>query len=308
MKRKQNSFAKKISSFYDGVAKNRKKWIEKGSTFHREDALNLKELILPKSRILELGCGTGNLLKSLEPSYGVGVDLSKEIIKEANKDNKGIRFIQGDISNLEKYFPKKEKFDYIILSDTIGYIEDIQTTLESLHEFCNKETRIIISYYSPLWSPIFSLATFLKFKMPEIKTQLLNLQDIKSFLKISNFDVVRVEKKILSPIKILGIGRLINRYLATLPVFSFFCLRQYIIARSLDKIDKFKYTSASIIIPCKNEQGNIEDAIKRLPRFSKDMEIIFIEGNSRDNTFSMQEDLKASFSDSLKIFLLQQSG
>ena len=91
--------------------------------------------------------------------------------------------------------------NYIILSDTIGYIEDIQTTLESLHEFCNKETRIIISYYSPLWSPIFSLATFLKFKMPEIKTQLLNLQDIKSFLKISNFDVVRVEKKILSPVK-----------------------------------------------------------------------------------------------------------
>ena len=135
MKKKQNSFAKKISSFYDGVAKNRKKWIEKGSTFHREDALNLKELILPKSRILELGCGTGNLLKSLEPSYGVGVDLSKEIIKEANKDNKGIRFIQGDISNLEKYFPKKEKFDYIILSDTIGYLEDIQTTLESILKF-----------------------------------------------------------------------------------------------------------------------------------------------------------------------------
>ena len=84
------------------------------------------------------------------------------MIKEANKDNKGINFIQGDISNLEKYFPKKEKFDYIILSDTIGYIEDIQTTLESLHEFCNKETRIIISYYSPLWSPIFSLATFVE--------------------------------------------------------------------------------------------------------------------------------------------------
>ena len=76
--------------------------------------------------------------------------------------------------------------------------------------FVNKETRVIISYYSPLWSPIFSLATFLKFKMPEIKTQLLNLQDIKSFLKISNFDVVRVEKKILSPIKILGIGRIIE--------------------------------------------------------------------------------------------------
>ena len=110
MKDIQSSFAKKVSIFYDKLAKSRKKWIKKGSSFHREDRLNLKELILPESRILELGCGTGYLLKSLKPSYGVGIDLSKEIIKEANKDNKGINFIQGDISNLEKYLSKNEKF------------------------------------------------------------------------------------------------------------------------------------------------------------------------------------------------------
>ena len=85
--------------------------------------------------------------------------------------------------------------------------------------------------------------------------------------------------------RLLGIGRIINRYLATLPIFSFFCLRQYIIARSLNNIGKFKYSSASIIIPCKNEQGNIEAAIKRLPIFSKDIEVIFIEGNSSDKTW-----------------------
>jgi ubiquinone/menaquinone biosynthesis C-methylase UbiE len=305
LKDKHNSFSKKISSFYDGIAVNRKKWIEKGSSFHREDRLNLKELILPKSKILELGCGTGALLKSLNPSYGVGIDLSKKIIKEANKNNKGIKFLQGDISNLKKFLSEKEKFDYIILSDTIGYIEDIQTTLESLHIFCHKETRVIISYYSPLWSPIFSLATFLKFKMPEIKTQLLNLQDIKSFLKISNFDVVRVEKKILSPIRLLGIGRIINRYLATLPIFSFFCLRQYVIARSLNNIGKAKFSSASIIIPCKNEQGNIEAAIKRLPIFSKDIEVIFIEGNSSDKTWEKIQLVKKKYSNIKKGFTIK---
>ena len=103
---------------------------------------------------------------------------------------------------LTSILSNEHKFDYIILSDTIGYLEDIQSTLESLHEYCKKETRIIISYYSPMWSPIFSLATMFKFKMPEVKTQLLNLNDIKNFLKISNFDVVRLEKKILSPIKL----------------------------------------------------------------------------------------------------------
>ena len=247
--------------------------------------MNFNEFILPKSKILELGCGTGNLLKSLNPAYGVGVDLSKEIIKEAKKENRGINFIHGDISKLSSLLPESEKFDYIILSDTIGYLEDIQTTLESLHEYCKKETRLIISYYSPLWSPIFSIATFLKFKMPEIKTQLLNLQDIKSFLKIANFDVVRLEKKILSPIKFFGIGRVVNRYLATFPLLSFFCLRHYVVARSLEKLSKTEYSSASIIIPCKNEEGNIEAAIKRLPKFTKKLEVIFIEGNSNDKTW-----------------------
>ncbi len=296
MKINNKSFTNKISKFYDGLAKNRKKWLKKGSAFHREDSLNFNEFILPKSKILELGCGTGNLLKSLNPAYGVGVDLSKEIIKEAKKENRGINFIHGDISKLSSLLPESEKFDYIILSDTIGYLEDIQTTLESLHEYCKKETRLIISYYSPLWSPIFSIATFLKFKMPEIKTQLLNLQDIKSFLKIANFDVVRLEKKILSPIKFFGIGRVVNRYLATFPLLSFFCLRQYVVARSLEKTSKTEYSSASIIIPCKNEEGNIESAIKRLPKFTKKLEVIFIEGNSNDKTWETINLVKRKYS------------
>ena len=108
MKNKHNSFTKKISSFYDGIAVNRKKWIEKGSSFHKEDRLNLKELILPKSKILRIRLWNGKFIKSLNPSYGVGIDLSKEIIKEANKDNKGIRFIQGDISNLKNVYQKKK--------------------------------------------------------------------------------------------------------------------------------------------------------------------------------------------------------
>tara|TARA_B100000029_G_C17520341_1_gene939635 strand:+ start:190 stop:1641 length:1452 start_codon:yes stop_codon:yes gene_type:complete len=305
LKKINNSFSNKVSSFYDGLAKSRKKWLKKGLAFHKEDSLNFNEFTLPKSKVLELGCGTGNLLKSLNPSYGLGIDVSKEIIREAKKENKDINFIHGDISKLSSLLPKGEKFDYIILSDTIGYLEDIQTTLESLHQFCKKETRLIISYYSPLWSPIFSIATFFKFKMPEIKTQLLNLNDIKSFLKIANFDVVRLEKKILSPIKLFGLGRVINRYLATLPIFSFFCLRQYVVARSLESLRKIDYNSASVIIPCKNEAGNIEAAIKRLPRFTRKLEVIFIEGNSSDNTWEKIQLAKKKYNNTKSGFTIK---
>ena len=295
MKKQDNSFSKKISNFYDNIAKSRKKWIKKSSAFHKEDSLNFNEFILPRSKVLELGCGTGNLLKSVNPSHAVGVDISKEIIKEAKKEHKEIKFFHGDISKLSSILDRNEKFDYIILSDTIGYLEDIQTTLESLHQYCNKETRLIISYYSPMWTPIFSLATLFRFKMPEIKTQLMNLNDIKNFLNIANFDVVRLEKKILSPLKLFGIGRIINRYLATMPILSFFCLRHYVVARSLKKACKEEYNSASIIIPCKNEEGNIEQAIARLPKFSKNLEVIFVEGNSKDKTWEKIQVIKKKY-------------
>ena len=92
MKKQDNSFSKQISNFYDNIAKSRKKWIKKSSAFHKEDSLNFNEFILPQNKVLELGCGTGNLLKSVNPSYAVGVDISKEIIKEAKKEHKKIKF------------------------------------------------------------------------------------------------------------------------------------------------------------------------------------------------------------------------
>ena len=107
--------------------------------------------------------------------------------------------------------------------------------------------------------------------------------------------MVRLEKKILSPIKLFGIGRFLNRYFATLPIFSFFCLRQYVVARSLEKAFQERYNSASIIIPCKNEEGNIEAAIKRLPKFSNKLEVIFVEGNSSDKTWEKIQSIKKKY-------------
>ena len=274
-----------VSYFYDKIAKSRKKWLKRAASFHKEDQIMLREMVVPKSKILELGCGNGQLLNSLNPSFGIGVDISKEIIKEAKKEFKHLSFYSGDVSKLDSIIDSSAKFDYIILSDTIGYLEDIQVTLEGLHKFCKKNTRIIISYYSPLWSPIFSIATLLNLKMPEVSTHLLNIEDIKSFLKVSNFDVVRKEKKILVPLKLFGFARILNKYLSTLPIFSFFCLRHYIVARSISAGKKHIPNSASIIVPCKNERGNVEQAVKGIAKFAEQTEVIFVEGNSSDGTW-----------------------
>ena len=120
--------------------------------------------------------------------------------------------------------------------------------------------------------------------MVNINSTLLGTSDISNFLDNSHYQTVRVDRKILMPFSFFGIERLVNRYVAPLPLFSNLCLRHYNISRSLKAISS-KKKSASVIIPCKNERGNIVSAIKRLPRFTDDIEVIFVEGNSSDGTW-----------------------
>ena len=121
--------------------------------------------------------------------------------------------------------------------------------------------------------------------MSNVNSTLLGTSDIFNFLEGSKFQTVRIDRKILIPFYLFGLERLINRYIAPLPLFSSICLRHYNISRSLKAIDKTKKNSASVIIPCKNERGNISNAILRLPKFTDKIEVIFVEGNSSDGTW-----------------------
>jgi SAM-dependent methyltransferase len=273
-----------IKDFFNSPEMNRDKWLRRGRTFHTEDLKFLREIIPEKSNILELGCGNGQLLASLKPNYGLGVDFSKKLVKEAKKKYHKLNFIEADIEKLSKTIGSATKFDFVIICDTIGYLEDITDTLDSLHCFFNEDTRLIVSYYSPLWSPFLNLATLLKLKMVNINSTLLGTSDIYNFLDNSHYQTVRIERKILIPFSLFGIERLINRFIAPLPLFSNICLRHYNISRSLKVINN-KKKSASVIIPCKNERGNIASAIRRLPKFTDNIEVIFVEGNSSDGTW-----------------------
>ena len=211
---------KNIKNFFNSSEMNREKWLKKGKVFHSEDSKFLKEIIPEKSNILELGCGNGQLLSSLKPDYGLGVDFSKKLIKEAQIKYKELNFIEADIEDLPKSLENEKKFDFVIICDTVGYLEDITKTLDKLHHFFNEDTRLIVSYYSPLWLPFLNLATFLKLKMSNINSTLLSTSDIFNFLESSNYQSVRIDRKILIPFSLFGLERLINRYIAPLPLFS----------------------------------------------------------------------------------------
>ena len=164
-----------IQNHFDKLASSRDIWIKKSKGFYSEDIRCMKELIPSESKVLEIGCGNGHLLSSLKPSYGLGIDISKEMIIKAKEKNKNLIFIEADIEDENSIKEINEVFDFIILSDTIGYLRDIEGTLKRIHKFCNADTRIIIAYYSPIWEPVLNLAAWLKLKMPELTKTLLNL-------------------------------------------------------------------------------------------------------------------------------------
>ena len=295
-----------IKKHADGIAELRDKWINKNSYYYNNDISYMKFLVGENKRILDLGCGTGKLLSALNPSYGVGVDISSNMISIAQKNYPKHEFIIGDIEDKELIDSLKGPFDFVILSDTIGYLDDCEVALSSLHSLCTENTRLVVSYYSMSWQPILSLGEKIGLKMPSVELNWLSSEDTMCFLELADFELVKNEWRQLIPKSLFGIGTLVNNFIGTLPLIRRLSLRNYLVARPYKEL-KIKNLSTTVLIPCRNEKGNIENAIKRIPNFCEDLEILYVEGNSLDGTLEEIHRVIAAYPDK-DIKVLTQDG
>jgi len=292
----------------DQSAVRRQWWIARNGYFHQRDIDTLELLVRPGGRVLDLGCGVGNVRAALEPSVGVGVDFSERVIEIARDTYPGLRFVVADIEDKAALRGiDTAPFDYIVMSDTIGSVDDCQALFESLHDLCHRDTRIIISYYAHLWEPVLWLAELAGMKMPQGAQNYLHMSDIANILEISNYGVVKQEQRILLPLRAFGLGTALNRYLAPFPMVRRLCLRHYNVARSL-RHAPYGELSATVVIPCRNERGNIEQAVRRMPQFCPDLEVIFVEGHSSDGTFEEIERIIAAYDGELDLRATVQDG
>ncbi|HEY2989147.1 MAG TPA: glycosyltransferase [Candidatus Binatia bacterium] len=270
----------------DRLARERHKWLARNRYFYDNDRRYMQFLVPAGQRVLELGCGEGQLLRSLRPSHGVGVDLSLEMIKLARERSPEFEFHVGNAEDPESLAGLAGPFDYIILSDMIGYLEDCGGTFEALRNLCLPETRLVIAYYSRLWEPVVRLSERIGAKMPAPDQNWLSTDDTANLLWLSGFEVVRREWRQLMPKRLLGMGTVLNKVLAPLPGIRRLCLRNYLVARPVGPRRRTaRQPSCSVLIPCRNERGNIENAVRRLPQFAPDLEILLVEGHSRDGTY-----------------------
>lgn len=267
----------KIRKYFDGLVSADK--FGKQTRYYHQCVNHLVSSRIPSgSRVLEVGIGAFPVVGLTQPARGVGIDLSEAAVKRANTQYPHCEFSVMDADDIRL----DEKFDYIIVSDVVGFLPDVQRAFHELKKVSHPQTKIIVTYYNYLWEPILKLAEFLRLKHPSPIQNWLTPHDKRNLLYLGDFEVVTSGQEMLLPVFIPFVSSVVNRYIARLPLVRKLGLVQYAIARPLPEMRK-EYT-VSVIIPARNERGNIESAVRRLPMLGKHTEIIFVEGNSSDGT------------------------
>ncbi len=290
-----------VLNFYRSTAVKREKWNRRNRFYHRSLEKYFSFIIPPGRRVLELGCGSGDLLNAVQPGYGVGIDFAQEVVGIATRKYAHLHFHVDDAECLQL----DETFDYIILSDMMGCLWDAQAAIHHIRRLCHRQTKIVISQYNFMWEPFVKFLEWIGLKQQQPNQNWFSEQDVKGLLNLENIQTVKIDHKILLPVYIPVLNFLFNTILANLPLFNKLDLISIITARPL--LDEDTKASVSIVIPARNEHGNIENAIRRTPVFSSHQEFIFIEGNSSDNTYEEMLRVQAAYPGK-DIKVMRQSG
>jgi SAM-dependent methyltransferase len=297
----------RIRAHYDRYAPRRAAYRARNSPYHQDLLRYYRFVIAPGSRVLEIGCGDGWLLRSLRPSRGAGVDISERMIDAARRDlspaqREVIQFYQADIECCRF----TETFDFVILSDVVGNLLDIQQALVNIRTACTRDTRVIVNYHNILWEPLLKWAEASDLKMPQPHHNWLTAQDMRAFLRLTDFELVTLEQRFCWPFKTPVLEPACNRWLCHLPALRRLCLTNVLVMQIRPEA-RVEEHSVSIVIPCRNEKGNIRAALERLPSFGSQQQLIFVDGHSTDGTLAEIESARADFPDR-DILALSQSG
>lgn len=267
-----------VREHYDRLAEQREKWFSQNAYYYGKVTEFLRFAVEPNRRVLQVGCQTGFLLEAMQPSYGVGIDVSSRMVEVASKLRPAFRFERQDPEQL----CLQEIFDYVLVSG-VHNIVDVQAAFLKLRELCRPHSRVLVFGYSYLWQPLIKFAEKVGWKVPEPVPNWLSAEDIQNLLALSGFETVKTYGLFLLPVGIPGLSFLLNRVLARLPFFRRLCFLYVVIARPQVK-EAVSDATVSVIVPCKNESDNIEAAVQRIPEMGAGTEIIFCDDRSTDGT------------------------
>lgn len=267
-----------LAAFFDRFAAEDERWRRRNRTYHRLIEQIARFHVPPGHRVLEIGCGTGDLLAALRPARGVGVDVSPAMVEEGRRRHPELRFEHAAGEELEL----GETFDYIVLSDLMPFVHDLLALFRRVAAHSHPRTRIVVNSYNRTWRPVIRLAERLGLKPRKPMRNWVTAQDVRNLLELSGLEVVSSTSRVLMPKQVPLLTLVLNGFVANLWPFSRLCLTYWIVARpDPTPLDE---PSVSVVCPCRNERGNVAEVIRRLPRLGRETELIFVEGGSEDDT------------------------
>ncbi len=293
-------FTETRQAHWDAIAIKRDNWRGMGIWYHRRLEQVYRFIISSGQRVLEVGSGTGDVLATVQPARGVGIEFSSEVMKRSEKRHPELEFIHADAHDLSAV---KGKFDAIILSDLINELWDVQQVLEQLKPFCTPRTRIVINYYSRLWEIPLSLTQLLNLATPTLAQNWLTHQDVTNMLYLAGFETIRSWHEVLWP---LPLGGFFNKFLIRFWPFREFALANFLVARPQPERVNIR-PRVSVIVPARNEAGNIKAIFERVPKMGEETELVFVEGHSQDDTYNAIEKEIAAHP-TTRSLLLRQTG
>jgi hypothetical protein len=272
------------------IAPRRQRWIDRNRYYYDQIHRLFRFIVEPGRRVLSVRSQTGEFLEAVAPSEGVGVEITEEMASIARQRYPQFRFHAADIETLQL----DQKFDYILFND-ISDTVDVLAALKRLTPMCERQTRLVIYNYNRLWDGILSWASRVGLRMPAEEQNWLSEADLRVLLELAGFEELNVYRVVLFPKWIPLLSSLINRVIARLPGLSRLCMIYVMVARPEPVPIPAEDVSVSLIVPCRNEEGNIEPAVKRVPRFGRHVELVFCDDRSTDGTADAVRRMQQAF-------------
>ena len=286
-------------------------WIRRNWYYHRELQRICGRYVPARSRTLVVGSQTGDILSAMDvdPAKSIAIDPSEALVEYSRAKYPNYRFEHGESDQLTEVLGDEAPFDYIVLPDLIGLVEDLQRALAGLHPYCHAGTRLVLTSYNFLWEPMVVLGEKLGMKIPQPEQNWLSMNDVSNILRFSEFHVDEAKAALLIPRRV-PLGDAINAFAARNRFLRHLCLIQYHVATyqppTAAQLARRDALTVSVVVPCRNEVGNIESAVERIPEMGRGTEIIFIDGESTDGTVEKIEEVIAAEAGHRDIKLMHQ--
>ncbi|MDQ0109749.1 Glycosyl transferase family 2 [Chitinophaga terrae (ex Kim and Jung 2007)] len=207
--------------------------------------------------------------------------------------------------------PPGATYDLVVLEYALGSSDDIQALLKQVRPLCHATTLLIAVEYNMVWSTVIRYWKRFSGRKEQTPSNWLSHGDVKNIVQLEGMEVFRHTRKTLLPFNIPILGPFMNRIIGNLPLVNHLCLNHFYFVRfqpgELRMAGQQVY-STSIIIPARNESGNIRNIVERIPSFGGTQEIIFIEGNSTDDTWEQMLAVQELYKGKRNIVAIQQTG